>query len=256
MELRFASRQWLCAVILTAGSDMLLAQPTTASVPQRSMVTVYHLKPDMANEWMDLQKNEVVPALKKAGVKRRAMWQTVIGDRYEYVSVTPLDSFAEVETTSYQRGLEPVAAARLREKLRKCLTGLRTFVSNSIPELSIAGDPSKPVPFIRLATIRVAPGKLEEYRDLIRTQLVPAYRKAKVASWSVSSRGYGAYPGEVTLALGFNTLAELDALSRQGAVFERAGISQEEATRFRARRAGLTTTVEMVIRRRVLDLSF
>jgi hypothetical protein len=31
-----------------------------------SRVTITHLRPDMVSEWVDLQKNEVVPALKKS----------------------------------------------------------------------------------------------------------------------------------------------------------------------------------------------
>src|SRR5262249_36991142 len=35
--------------------------------------TIVHVKPEMLTEWLDLQKNAVVPALKKAGVKTRTV---------------------------------------------------------------------------------------------------------------------------------------------------------------------------------------
>ena len=36
----------------------------------------------MAGEWLAIQKNEVNPALKKAGVESRTMLETVLGNPY------------------------------------------------------------------------------------------------------------------------------------------------------------------------------
>jgi len=49
--------------------------------PSMNRVTFTHVKPDMLTEWVDLQKNEVVPALKKAGQKGRITVATNMAGR-------------------------------------------------------------------------------------------------------------------------------------------------------------------------------
>ena len=45
--------------------------------------------------WLELQRNEVVPALKKAGVEDYTTYQTVVGEVTEFVIVRPF-AFAEL----------------------------------------------------------------------------------------------------------------------------------------------------------------
>ncbi|HSF23385.1 MAG TPA: hypothetical protein VLE20_04090, partial [Blastocatellia bacterium] len=47
-----------------------------APKPEWFSVAMVRVKPDMVAEWEDLQKNVVNPALKKAGVKDRGIFQT------------------------------------------------------------------------------------------------------------------------------------------------------------------------------------
>jgi len=58
---------------------------------------------DKINEWLALERNEVVPALKKAGIKRYTVFQTLIGDTNEFLIVRPLP-------TSQSRRPSPTAA--------------------------------------------------------------------------------------------------------------------------------------------------
>ena len=59
------------------------AQPAAAPTSTRSYVQVYRLHPDMVNEWMALQKDEVIPAQKKGGVVSRTTLVTVVGNGFE-----------------------------------------------------------------------------------------------------------------------------------------------------------------------------
>lgn len=60
-------------LLFCAGAVLLSASLSTICAAQSanptSRVVYNHVRPDMINEWLDPQKNEVVPALKKAGVK-------------------------------------------------------------------------------------------------------------------------------------------------------------------------------------------
>jgi hypothetical protein len=61
-------------------------------------VTITHVKPDMLTEWIDLQKNEVVPALKKAGVKTRTVYVSgLFGPAGEYATIQPFEKYAEFD---------------------------------------------------------------------------------------------------------------------------------------------------------------
>ena len=59
-------------LLAIAMSALCLAQPTPPP-PARFFVTITQVKPEMLNEWMDIQKNEVNPMLKKAGIKQRTV---------------------------------------------------------------------------------------------------------------------------------------------------------------------------------------
>src|ERR1017187_3219456 len=113
-----------CALQILAGVVLLAATLSTPSLAQPSMsrVTITHVRPDMLTEWVDLQKNEVVPALKKAGEKTRTVYVSgLFRSSYEYVIITPIASFAQFDGDSpILKTLGPVPAARLGEKLRKC----------------------------------------------------------------------------------------------------------------------------------------
>ena len=67
---------------------MFVFQPTAnAQQPpaDRTLsVLVVSVKPDMLHEWTDLVKNEVLPALKKAGIPSVTAMQTVFGNGNEF----------------------------------------------------------------------------------------------------------------------------------------------------------------------------
>src|ERR1700716_2399043 len=81
------------ALLIVTLSAVGLAQPGRRldSPPNRSVVTITRVKPDMLNQWHDLQKNAVVPALKKRGVKTRAVYTSgPFGSAFEYTIVQSL----------------------------------------------------------------------------------------------------------------------------------------------------------------------
>src|SRR5258708_39149958 len=78
--------------LATCLSAPCVAQTTS----NRSRVTITHVKPDMANEWLDLQKSEAVPALKKAGGKTRTGYSSgLFGTAGEDLIQQPLENLAD-----------------------------------------------------------------------------------------------------------------------------------------------------------------
>ena len=240
-------------VLLALSLSTLCLAQSTPPAPARNMVAMTQVKPDMLNEWMDIQK-EVNAVLKKIGVPRRTVLRPVFGNTYEFISISPIENYAQMDNPSrFTKAIGPEAAARLFEKQRKCITGSRTFVATSIPDLST--PPDSPAPVTVSSRVRVAPGKAEDYQNFIKSEILPLYKKAKaegkVLGYSVSRRGFGASNSEFTVTTYYSKFADLDG----GNVLARM-LPQGGAAKVFAKGTGLSTTIETVVRRRVADLSY
>jgi hypothetical protein len=233
-----------------AGALALSALPNLCVAQTRARVTITHLKPDMATDWVDLQKNEVVPALKKAGVKTRTVYQTAFfGNSFEYVQVQPFDSTAEFDGQNpLVKALDATAAARLTTKLNKCIEAQNSYQITRFNELDNALDP--PAPIIVTVRYRIAAGKMQEYRDLMKSEILPVYKKSK-NMLQVAQRGPGGNPTDVTVVTGYQKFADMN-----GGPFLAQQLGQAGADKVNAKFAAIRTTIEVVTRRRVPDLSF
>jgi hypothetical protein len=230
-------------------STVCLAQSASAP-PAHSQVVIVHVKSDMLNEWIDLQKNELIPALKKGGITTRTTYQTVFGNTSEYVTVTPFDKYAVFDGQSPQvRALGAAGSARLVAKLQKCTESRQVFIANAMPELTTA-TPADAPPIGVFTRVRVAPGKLPDYEAFVKSELLPIYKKANVPI-THTRRGLGANTNDVTSIAWLNKMADIDAGSPLLRALGPAGV-----TKFLAKSGTMGTLVEQVVRRRVPDLSF
>ncbi len=252
MNTRFSLRITASAVVLAVSLSTLCLAQAPPAPPARSIVTITQVKPDMLNEWQDLQKNEVNPLLKKVGAARRAVQRPVFGNTYEFVSISPLEKYALLDDTGAfaKAAGGPEALARLSEKARKCINGSHTFISTRLDELSNPPDFDHPPPITVSTRVRVAPGKMEDFQNFIKTEILPVYKKGKVP-YTVSRRGFGANNSDLVLTTYYSTMADLDA----GLALTRL-LGQEGAAKVLAKGTGLSTLVEQVVRRRVADLSY
>jgi hypothetical protein len=220
----------------------------------RSLVRITQVKPDMATEWLAIQKNEVNPALKKAGVASRTMLETVLGNPYEYVSLTPLGNYSELDAdTPIVKALGKEGSARLLAKTRKCIDSQTLFVSTRVEEFT--SMPKNPPSIWTTVRYRVAPGKNQDYESYLKTDVLPLYVKAKaaekIAGYSVARRGPGANTRDRTLVIYSDKVASMEA----GTVPVQM-LGQEAAAKLTAKGASLASLVEVVVRRRMPDLSY
>ena len=102
---------------------------------------------------------------------------------------------------------------------------------------------------------RVEPGKNQDYENYLKTDILPLYGKAKaaekIAGYSVARRGPGANTRDRTLVVYSDKVASMEA----GTVPVQM-IGQEAAAKLTAKSASLASLVEVVVRRRVPDLSY
>jgi hypothetical protein len=240
-----------CASIATLAVTFCSQSPAQTEMPLRSRVTVTHVKPDMLAEWVDLQKNEVVPALKKGGDKTRTVYATsIFGDAYEYVLISPIEKMSQFDGQSpLVKALDTPGSNRLNEKLRKCIDSSTSYMITRLPEISnILEGPTPDM----IVTVRynIAPGKFTDYENLMKTEVLPVYKKAKVGL-IVNQRGPGANTSDVTVSTVYTKFADME-----GGPFLTQQLGQDAANRLNAKFAGIRTMVEVVVRRKVADLSF
>ena len=220
----------------------------------RSLVRITQVKPDMATEWLAIQKNEVNPALKKAGIASRTMLETVLGNPYEYVSLTPLGNYSELDADNpIVKALGKEAGARLLAKTRKCIESQTLFVSTRVEEFT--SIPKNPPSVWTTIRYRITPGKNQDYEDYLKTDILPLYAKAKaaekIAGYSVARRGPGANTRDRTLVIYSDKVASMEA----GTVLVQM-LGPEAAAKLAAKSASMASLVEVVVRRRVPDLSY
>jgi len=241
---------------LVAGSVLLAATlsiPCLAqtATPQIARVQLIHIKPDMLTEWLDLQKNEVVPALKKAGAKSRTVYATgLFGNAYEFVIITPIDKYAELDAGNpMNKALGQPASFRLADKLRKCTESSTSYAITRLTDLS--NVPEGPTPqMLVTARYRITPGKSAEFRNLVKSEILPIYKKAKTGL-IVNARGVGANPNDVTMSTVITKYADLD-----GGPFLTKQLGQDGAAKVNAKFLGIRTLMDVYVRTKVDDLSF
>jgi hypothetical protein len=246
------SRMSTAAIVALVGI-LCSAQPgrRLESPVERSLVTVVHVKPEMLTEWLDLQKNAVVPALKKAGVKTRTAYSsTVFGEAFTYLLIQPMNGFAEFDSSDRQAvALGLVPDVKAAERLRRCITGLSSFLSTALPDISNPGGVANP-PIVGFLRLRVAPGKMDEYVNLYKAEVLPLLKKADSRVFAASRRlGTDGYD------LTFETpMAKFGDLDEPPALVRAFG--PQTVAQAMAKLNPLATVVENTILIRQADLSF
>lgn len=235
-------------LLALTGSNRAAAQ---SGAPMTARVTVTQVKPDMLNEWLDLEKNEVVPAMKKGGQKTMTIYATrIFGNSHEYVAIVPFEKYADFDGQSpLVKALGADGAARLSAKLRKCVASATSYSITRAPDLSNVLEEAMPN-MIVTAHYRIAVGKMTEFENLMKSDVLPVYKKGKTGL-IVNHRGAGANPNDVTVSTVYTKFADMD-----GGPFLTRQLGQDGAAKVNAKFAGIRNLIDVYVRVRVPELSF
>ena len=192
-----------------AASPQRAAQP--AAPRQLLSVTEVSVKPEMMAEFQRFMTSETNPALRKGGVKWRDVWQRTdaAGDPFEFIIVTPVDNFAQFDGGPLEKALGREGAAAWREKAGRYVTSVRRYVIRSRPDLSHEGKRTGPPKLAVVSTVRVAPGRGQEWVDHTMNNFMPVFRQAG-ATYLVAETMFGDDVNEyITLTLR-DSFADID----------------------------------------------
>lgn len=242
-------------LLLHLFSSMVFAQAAKAApaAPSWISVNVTRVKPEMLQDYQDLIKNELNPALQKAGIPWRSTWATaVFGDTYEYVGVTPITNFAQYDQQSpLVRALGQEGATRFGHKIRKCVESGHTYAVIFRPDLSIIGDPAATPKFAVVTNVRVIPGKGADFENWIKSEILPVYKKMNVPGYWVHQTIFGGDANEYTILSLLNNYADLD----KGPWLTQA-VGAEAAQKILMHGSAFVSGVERSISRVVPELSY
>jgi hypothetical protein len=223
-----------------------------AAAPQLLAVNVVHVKPELVVEWEEFQKKETIPMLQKAGIREREAWQTAIGEAFEVAFVTPMASLAvRDEPSPMVKALGEEGARAYGVKNRRFIVSSRSFVIRTRPDLSYAPPRSEPPKLAVISALSIAPGRMTDYANYVKNEILPIQKKAQSKGYLVSQTMFGGDGSEfVTLSL-VDTFADLD----KGPAATRV-LGAEGAAKLTAKTAGIVTHVERKVIRYNPDLSF
>jgi hypothetical protein len=232
----------------TAAGTQTLTTPQATPAQSWIRIDTVQVKPEMWNQYRDIERDEVIPALRKAGVPSRAAWRTAeFGTTYELVLVRPVPDFGEYDAgDALTKGMGAREAERLRERLRRCLVSRESAAVLQRSDLSV-GETGRP--FAVVTTLAVAPGRGGEYEAFLRETL-PDVRKAGIV-FGVYQRVYG----QQTAWLLVQNLDSLKELAQAPSGFFRA-FGEDDAERRLSKLAGIVTSVERKVFRFDPELSF
>jgi hypothetical protein len=228
-----------------------------APAPEWQSISIVRVKPDMVSEWQDLQKNVVNPALKKAGVKERGVFETaVFGESYQFVVITPITSFAQYD--------EPVGLLRKTigedayrdylTKSRRCVNSVQTYAEVGRLDLSYMGKMGSmtgPPKLAVVTSLSVMPGRGAAFENLVKTEVLPVMKKADVIGYFVSQSMFGGDAWGYTSVIFYDSFAEIG----KGSPFVRVLGPAGSADLF-SRIGGVVAHQERMIARYNADLSF
>jgi hypothetical protein len=236
------------------GSGRVAAQtPSSAPAPSEwASVAVVKVKPDMITEYADLQKNEVIPALKKGGIKERAVWQpAMFGPAYEYHIVTPIDGLARYDSPSpIVTALGEDGARTLGAKNRRLVESSQTYLMRLRADLSNPPQMTGPPKLALITFVSTAAGRGADFANVIKSDVTPAVRKAQTGYLVYQTMLGGDTGGFVTVV----PVESFATLTLPSPIVTAMG--QAAYDRLLAKTAGIVTGLERHVMRFNPDLSF
>lgn len=215
-------------------------------------ITVVTVRPEMVPEFEQMIKTEYNPAVVKGGSTESGVWETMFGDGFQYYFVAPVGKFAQFDGPGpLVKGLGESGAKAFFAKASKMVTGIRSFIIQTRPEMSYAPEMKAPPNVAVAVTIRVKPGKNAEFENYMTNDQLPVIKRSGIAGFWVSKLVFGGNTNEYNLLVLQENFADLD----KGPPVYRV-LKPEEALKLEQKMpAGVVENVELQVMRYNPDLS-
>jgi len=163
-----------------------------------------------------------------------------------------VENFAQYDSPSpFVKALGEDGARAYLAKNRRLITSQHTYAALDRPDLSYPGKLTGPPKIAVVSFVQIAPGRNMEYENLIKTDVLPAMKKADVLAYSVSQTVLGGDANEYVGVTVLDKFADLD----KGNPLLRA-LGQDGFNKYLQKTAGIIVHQERIVARFRADLSF
>jgi hypothetical protein len=213
MHQRFAAVLLAAAFGASIGFPGRLAAQQTA--PQKSAVTIVQVRPEAGPAWREFQATQTVPALKKAGIAQRDVYESIYAPGGQFRIVQPLAKFADRDNpqSPIARALGDPAFRTYGEALAKLQASSATTIIESIPDASYDPNPNAVYPVLVLTRYHVAPGKAADFLAYVRGERAAAVKKGQTKRELISRVLFGGDNNEFRIASFEDKIGALDSPS-------------------------------------------
>jgi hypothetical protein len=198
-------------LLLAAALPLASVAQSAPAPPPLFQFTYVQVKPGMDREYIAYLKSDANPALKKAGVTYRDVWETAtFGIAGQYVLVQRIDKIAQYDENALQKALGEVPYRALLAKRATLIVSARSVMITAWPEGGFDPAAGYKMKLAVLSTNSVAPGRVDEYRKHAAPQ-VAVMKKTNAKGVLAAAVGLGGSPGDYVTATLFDSFADLSA---------------------------------------------
>jgi hypothetical protein len=149
------------------------------TAPPLLLITTIKVKPEMRQEWIDMQRTEVTPAYKKAGITNYQVFNTALfGDADEFTTALSITNAATFDgELPMVKALGSEGSARLLAKLRKCTVSVHRILVRERGDLTIDSEMTAPPKLMVLTSVTVKAGMALDYERWVKTEVLPGLKK-------------------------------------------------------------------------------
>jgi hypothetical protein len=230
---------------------MLTAQPQAPQRPQFLVLSVIDVKPDMMAEFGELQA-QTMKAQQKGGQAWRETWNVMqFGNPHRVGVLRPLTSFSELDGQSFTiKGAGAEQARVINERARRMIVAQQIYALRARPELGYGTRPAQPNLAV-FSTVTIVPGRSTDFENIVKTDIVPAWKKAGEPYLGVSQVVLG---GETNRYLMLTLVGDFAGLDKGHPMLRALG--PENFAKFDQKLAGIVAKIESEVVRFNAALSF
>ena len=213
-------------------------------------VDILEVIPRELDEFIEVQIEHVNPALQRAGIPWRSAWRTAeFGNVYERMFVSPMADLGDLDYGGpLARRLDRRERERLDERVRRTISGQRSYALRYRPELSVENENAGALSLAWITNLEVAPGRLADWQAFMQQRL-PQFQEDDVV-FGVYERYLGSGAALWQIVENHASFRELD----RPTIMQRA--LGERTSSIAAGLAGVVLSVERTVLRYDSELSY
>jgi hypothetical protein len=224
----------------------VLVSLSLTAMAQNAPVTLLNVarvqvKPDRVGEFMDVEK-QYMAAFKKGGGTLHVVYRNSAGNPFEFLIITAMPNYAILDGTSnYAKGTTPEELARMADRRAQTIDSVRTTYERPMADLGF-DSPNAPQPSRILVTrVTVRPEMTDQFMATVKSELVPALKKAGQANLLARRVEWGGARNVFTFRSPLGKFADLDG---DNALLK--GLGKDGAAKLGAKLASMSTSEWMI----------